>query len=646
MKTIFNKTCSHSIRLYLCLVISCCSGFSLNGQIDQLKQRLSLPDTENRIDLFVDLVLQCYYFESPDSVAKYAEMSMMLAEKLDQPIALAKAHYCKGVAAFAAGQPKESLTETQLALEMAKSVQDTLLLLNIRNLRGNNYYDIGLLEMAMEEYLQAIHYAKQLQLTAKAAAAYGNMARILFNKQSYHEAKRYYTLAADLGLQTKDTLRTIGILMNKVSTHLKLNELDSAQILAEWGLQRSTELDFKNGVSMAKIRQAHLAIRSRHYERALQLVQDMLDTVVPNDYNTRYNAWYFRSIALDSLRQYPLAIEAAEEALRYAALTNRKTILVAANRQLYLTNKHAGLAEPALTYYEAYRTLEDTILDSDMARKLTTMKHLYEREQQNYQINELEDTVRFEKLRSRQWLLLLGSALAIVSLAGGWLFYVKQQKTIKERQERQLIEQKLLSLQMNPHFLFNTLTSLQRYLLEKEKVETAHLYLSKLSQLMRNLLAHSREKLIPLEDELQNLKAYLQLQKLRFKGKLNYQLEVDEQITSGDYQVPPMLIQPLVENAIEHAGITSKEEGQLLIHIQKTTNELRILVSDNGTGWAINSNSSSDNAHQGLALQIVKDRLALLSKLSQDQHEMKIDTAIGQGTTISLHLPFYEDTDY
>ena len=645
MKTILSKT-PHSIQLYLCLLISCWSSFPLYSQIDQLKQRLSLPDTENRIDLYVDLVLQCYYLESPDSVAKYAERSMVLAKQLDLPIALAKAHYCKGVAAFAAGQPKESLTETHLALEKANLVQDTGLLLNIRNLRGNNYYDIGLLEMAMEEYLQAIHYAQQMQLTAKAAAAYANMARILFNKQSYDEAKRYYTLAAEMGLQAKDTLRAIGILMNKVSTHLRLNEMDSAQVLADWGLQKSTELDFKNGVSMANIRQAHLAIRSRRYERALQVVQDMLDTVTPSDYDTRYNAWYFRSIALDSLGQYSLAIEAAEEALRYAALTNRKTLLVAANRQLYLANKHAGLAEPALAYYEAYRTLEDTILDSNTARKLTTMKHLYETEQQNYEIKQLEDTVRFEKLRSRQWLLLLGSALLIVSLVGGWLFYVKQQKTIKERQERQLIEQKLLSLQMNPHFLFNTLTSLQRYLLEKENVETAHLYLSKLSQLMRNILTHSREKLIPLEDELQNLKAYLQLQKLRFKHKLNYQLEVDEQITIGDYQVPPMLIQPLVENAIEHAGITSKEDGQLCIHMQKKPNGLRILISDNGTGWAIHPNPSSANAHQGVALQIVKDRLALLSKLSHDQHEMKIDTRVGQGTTISLHLPFYEDTDY
>lgn len=626
--------------------MSSVSGSPLYSQIDQLKQQVSLPHTEDQMDAFVDLVLQCYYLEPSDSVAKYAAMSMDLAEKIDQPSALAKAHYCLGIAAFAAGKPDQSLTTTQLALENAALAKDSLLLLNIHNLLGNNYYDIGLMDMAMEEYLSAITYAEELGLMHKAAAAYGNMARILFNKQSYTEAKQNYTLAADLGLQTKDTLRAIGILMNKASVHIRLNELDSAQSVIDWGMQKSSSMGFSNGVTMAKIRQSHLAVVSNQSEYALEITQSMIDSAAPTASSTLYNAWYFRSIALDSLGQYLLAVQAAQTALKYATLTHRAATEAAAHRQLYWVNKQAGQASEALRHYEFYRTLEDTLLDSGMARKLTAMKHLYQTDKQNHQIRQLEDAVNLEKLRSRQSVLLMSSLLVIGLLIGGFLFYRHQQKAIRERQEKQIIEEKLLSLQMNPHFLFNTLTSVQRQLLEDENAATAHLYLSRLSQLTRNILDHSREKLIPIEDELQNLKDYLQLQQLRFKKRLNYQLTVDDDITDEEAWVPPMLVQPLIENAIEHAGITTQAGGLLQIGFKREAAQLQITIKDNGKGWVNAPRVGAAGGHKSMGLQIVKDRLSLLSKLSQQAHELKIDTRLGKGTTISLHLPFYENTDY
>lgn len=645
MKTLLSPILP-SIICYLCLLLSAGSGSPLYGQIDQLKQQISLPHTEDQMDVFVDLVLQCYYFESPDSVAKYATMSMDVAEKIDLPGALAKAHYCLGIAAFAAGKPDQSLTTTQLALENAALAKDSLMLLNIHNLLGNNYYDIGLMEMAMEEYLSAITYAEQLDLTHKAAAAYGNMARILFNKQSYTEAKQYYTLAADLGLQAKDTLRAIGILMNKASVHIRLNELDSAQYLIDWGREKSSSMGFNNGVMMAKIRQSHLSVVSNRSEHTLEITQSMMDSAAPTAYSTLYNAWYFRSIALDSLGQYALAVQAAQTALKYATLTHRAPTEAAAHRQLYWVNKQAGQTAEALRHYEFYRTLEDTLLDSGMARKLTAMKHLYQTDKQNHQIRALEDTVNLEKLRSRQSVLLMSSLLVIGLLISGFLFYRHQQKAIRETQEKQIIEEKLLSLQMNPHFLFNTLTSVQRQLLEDENADTAHLYLSRLSQLTRNILDHSREKRIPIEDELQNLKDYLQLQQLRFKNRLNYQLTINDDITDEEGWVPPMLVQPLVENAIEHAGITTQADGLLQIDFKREASQLQISIKDNGTGWVNAPRVVAAGGHKSVALQIVKDRLSLLSKLSQQTHELKIDTRVGKGTTISLHLPFYENTDY
>ncbi len=633
------------LLLLLCFVLFLCSLYlQAQGQLDSLKQQLDQVVGNERLDLLVKITKQCYYFEHPDSSLRYANLARALADSSENLRWRTKAQYSQGVALFAAKKPDASLAALQQAEAGALELQDTTLLLEILNLLGNNFYDLGLMELAMEKYLLAIKYAETQGEPAKATAAYANLGRISSTKESYKDAKKYYRFSSDLYLQQGDTLRSIAILMNQVSIYLRLNEPDSAKVLAEWGWRKSRELKYPTGVYMANVRRAQVAIALGNFEHALTITQFMLDSLAADNYQIRYNAWHFRGMALDSLGQFDAALSAANKANEYALLTENQPVLASTYLRLYEAHKNAGNVEQALAYYETYRTLGDSILDSGMARRLTTMQHLYEEQQQRSQIELLEDKVVLERLQKRQWIYAALSIIPLLILIAGIIVYRKQRKAERAQLDRQLAEQRLLSLQMNPHFLFNSLTSLQRYLLEQDDTRTAQTYLAKLATLMRNVLEQSREKLITLEEELESLELYLEVQKLRWKDKLNYRIELDTGLAEQDSWIPPLLVQPLVENAIEHSGITEKEDGELKISIREQGMELWIGVNDNGQGWHENGRAAQPKQSGGLAIGILKDRLQILTKLRQKSHEIEIQSSAIAGTQITLKLPNHEGT--
>ncbi|NRB46189.1 MAG: histidine kinase [Saprospiraceae bacterium] len=611
------------------------------GELSQLKQRLKEVQGQERLDALVDLVKQCYYFEHPDSSLKYADLALTMAEAAQNEAWQAKALYSRGFAFFAAKRPDSSLVALQAAEKVAR---DTQLLISIFNLLGNNFYDLGLMEMAMDRYLQAIEYARALGEPAKAASAYANVGRISSTNEEYKDAKEYYRYSSNLYLEQGDTLRSMAILMNQVSIYLRLHQPDSAILLADWGLRKSQELEYPAGVNMANIRRAQVAIALGNFEHALAITQGMLDSLSADNYQMRYNAWHFRGMALDSLGQFDAALLAAQKAEDFALLTESEPILASTYLRLYEAYKNIGNSEQALHYYEIYRTVGDSILDSRKGREVTAMQHLYEKKLQDKEIQTLQDTVKLEQAKIRQLILLAVSVLLLFALIATRIVARKQQKAQQEQQERQLAEQRLLSLQMNPHFLFNSLTSLQRYLLDNEDTKTAQSYLGRLASLMRDILEQSREKLIPLSEEIESLELYLSLQKLRWKDRLNYSIDLDPALSAMDTWIPPLLVQPLVENAIEHSGITEKEEGELAVSIVERGTELWIKVADNGSGWPEHRGVGSQRQRRGLALDILKDRLQILSKLRQEPHEIQIQSSTQAGTQITLKLPNDEGT--
>ncbi len=209
--------------------------------------------------------------------------------------------------------------------------------------------------------------------------------------------------------------------------------------------------------------------------------------------------------------------------------------------------------------------------------------------------------------------------------------------------------QQALRLQMNPHFIFNSLNSIQSFIL-KNNIDVAINYLAKFSQLMRSNLANAREAFISVEDEVKSLKYYLEIEKLRFEDKFDYTFEVDEVIDADFVGIPPMLIQPFIENAILHGIINKNEKGEIHIYLkQENEDTLLCIIEDNGIGReeANKIRVKSGFKRKSRALGITKERLQLLNKEGEGTYSLRIidlfnDRNEASGTRIELRVAFTE----
>lgn len=228
---------------------------------------------------------------------------------------------------------------------------------------------------------------------------------------------------------------------------------------------------------------------------------------------------------------------------------------------------------------------------------------------------------------------LLGAALVLLIGAIVFIAYTRRQrrKLIQEESQKEQVQMELKSIrsQFNPHFVFNALGSIQG-LITKNDMEGANKYLTRFSTLLRDSLKESSREMVSLATELKMLDTYLSLEKLRFG--FEYKMEMDAVIVPNDVELPVLLLQPIVENAVKHGISGLYENGLLVLSFNKRGRDLVIDVSDNGKGFDTSLQS------EGYGIKMTRERIALINKtLSNQSIEMQIASK-KTGTTISLNF--------
>ena len=236
------------------------------------------------------------------------------------------------------------------------------------------------------------------------------------------------------------------------------------------------------------------------------------------------------------------------------------------------------------------------------------------------------------------------------------LFFVYRYKIANLRQNRALkldfdkrlldIEMGALRAQMNPHFIFNCLNSINRYIVKNDPI-TASLYLTKFSKLMRLILDNSRNKMVSLENELTALKLYIEMEDMRFDNKFTYAFNISKDM-SLNLEIPPMLIQPFVENAIWHGLLHKHDKGILNIDIKRTGNDLVCTIEDNGIGrQKAEALKTKPATQKSYGIKITSDRLELINQTSKIKSTVTIIDLYDfmnqpRGTRVILNIPINE----
>lgn len=246
----------------------------------------------------------------------------------------------------------------------------------------------------------------------------------------------------------------------------------------------------------------------------------------------------------------------------------------------------------------------------------------------------------------KQWWFIL--LCVIMALAVIWFVLYLRTKRLQENFSNKLMEMELKALrgQMNPHFIFNSLNSIQYFILKKEPKE-AYTYLSKFSGLMRKILQNSRERFIPLSEEIETLELYLELENLRMDGTLNYKITVDDSLPMEKWAIPTMLIQPFVENAIIHGLMPKENDRNLTITMKEEKGHLVTCIEDNGIGIEASkeSNRSRVKKHRSAGVDVTEERLKVLSTEKGEARltiQEVVEGDLVVGTRVTLITPKME----
>lgn len=511
-------------------------------------------------------------------------------------------------------------------------------------LKGTEHSRHDELDSALLYFEKALETADSIDNYRIKSAAINAMAVTYAKLLQPERALNYYKEAFDLAVQAGDSSNMLMINGNIGLTYAKLEQGDSAKQYAQKGLGLARE---RNDI-IAERQALNVMVMSSFlqgdYEEAIAYADEIEDLIqASGDIGYLITPYLYRSKSNHALGELGKAKEDASLSLEYAENVGfMEGRLNAMEWQIALQREEGDFAG-ALKNFEQLAHLKDSMAEVATNRRIDRMAMNYEiRERENQiasleQLNEIND----RKLLHRN-LAILAILILFVTLVTLLVIWYKK-RLEREQMQSQKAKDQLLRSQMNPHFLFNALSSIQLFLINKGQGKEALEYLSKFAKLMRRILENSRESVVSLEDEVTTLRHYLDLQKIRFDHKFDYTIELTTENDPADIMIPPMFAQPFIENSLEH-GIAHRDDGVINLWFKESGGMLNFRVEDNGIGITRSAKMKQEKEHQSLATLITRDRISLLNKqlkkrISFDVRDKRDDQEKVTGTEVVFELP-------
>ncbi len=472
----------------------------------------------------------------------------------------------------------------QQAIETARSIPDTLLMADALNNLGNIYKEMALFSQAIESYFEALRYWEEARDSAGLSIAYGSIGLMFYYQKEYDLSLEYYRKKLEITRVLGDPWEESKTLNNMALIFNERQQYDSSLLVLKKSLALNEKMNYASGMADSYYNLANtMLLRSEidsaylYINRAVKMGREKYTPSLP-DY------LLVRSQVHRAAKKYGPALDDAKEAYRLSASQDRP--LVKAQAAILLSDLYrlAGRKDLAYDYLVEYKALQDSISNDEISRRINRLEieYEYQRKEEAAEFERMQERTAHETRIRQQKVYLQSLIIFIILLAVIFLLYFRHSRTMA-RFERIDLEQRLFRSQMNPHFIFNSLCAVQEMILE-DRPKEANVFLAKIARLMRNILENTMEEYVPLEKEIETLKLYLEVQKIRFNTGFDYSLQVESPIDPDEFLVPPMLAQPCVENAIEHGLRPLQKTGKLNISYQLKNGCIALVVEDNGVG--------------------------------------------------------------
>jgi len=434
------------------------------------------------------------------------------------------------------------------------------------------------------------------------------------NIRNTAEASNAYQQMAEIRLIQRDTVGAI-------------NELNNALSNVEDNIDEAIQIQ-------EKIVNTYVA--DEQFDKAIEANQNLVkDAKKTNNPVTQANQMVNLSNTYFVANEDDKGLETLQEAYDLAIKNGQtllaKEIMTEIARQ-YIKTKKTG---KALDVYIDYVSRLDTLVKSDST--LIDEKFFRMHEERIARL-ENERTLKDELIRQSNLINVILVGLILVILIS---LIVVAHSLISIHRKNKRIALQSLRREMNPHFIFNSLNSVNRFIAQNNELE-ANKYLSSYSRLMRNIMENSNKDFIPLSTEIDQVKEYLKLEHIRFHDKFTYEIKIDESLDPDSVLIPNMLIQPQLENSVWHGLRYKDENGLLTLSVDKTANHIRVIIDDNGIGLEESRKLKTEHQrqHKSRGLANTKERISLLNKLYHTNISMEIsDKTDEPGVQVTLLFP-------
>ena len=503
----------------------------------------------------------------------------------------------------------------------------------------------------MQYYQKAVKMNESVGNKQLLSENFGNMSLIFEEEKDYKSALDYANKSLNLKKDIDDKPGTAAVLGNVGSMYMDRNMLVDAEkyllqaeAIADSLRQKPLQLDqYINLCSLyAKKEMFHEAFV---YQQKMISLKDSLSNQAKIEEITRKEMSYEFDKKQDSTKAAYEKQIAIEEANKKVAIAEAEKKRIKAEGEKLL-----GIAQAETKRIAAEADRENAISESNKRIAIAEAEKKQNKAEADKKLALTNAALEKQMLIRNS--IAAGAGILVVSSVISFLFYKRKRDADQKQKETFLNlqasenEMKALRSQMNPHFIFNALQSIQTFLLSNRPEQT-NTYLLKFSNLMRLILENSRNAEVPLQKDLEALELYMQLECLRLQYPFTYRLDIDEEIDTESATMPPLILQPFIENAIWHGLQYKPESGHIDIKISKQDEYMIFKIKDNGVGrlFAKQMNTHHSENNKSLGLKITAERLAVINEVKRTNALFEItdlfnDTNKPSGTLITLKLPY------
>ncbi len=578
--------------------------FQGNGQnktIDSLKKLVNEAKSDTaRTKALSNLSYELMCFGSYDEAMEYAVKEKDISEKTNNKNDVSDAYGLFGNIWFEKGNYSESLKNYFKSLEIGEAIGDKIKIADATENIGLVYYVQNKLNEALQKHLIALKIYSELEKKEGVANTYINIGNIYAIQKNYPEALKNFFAALETKKESSDKHAYLMLLSNIGTLYGEQKNNSKAMKYNLLALKKAEELNDK--------------------------------TIIADVYNGMGNMFFLEQKNDSAIKYFTKGLEIATE------IGNIKYIKDNYNG-LALTYAQQNKYKEALSSYKNFIVYRDSLFNEENTKKSVRVEMQYDfnkKETATKAKQEIKDALAKEEIQKQRILKISVTAGSVLLIAIMLLFF--NRRKAKHNLQVNKLENKTLRSQLNPHFIFNALASIQKYM--NEHPQQAQNYLAKFGKLMREVLENSEKEYISLEHEFAMLKKYMDLETLRVTNGFDYEFIIDKNTDEETIQVPPLIFQPIVENAIWHGVANSTIKGKITIRAVMENTLLKVEVENNNNQTVPISSGKKEELKKikSFGLQIVKERLTLLSKEKNRKGKLML-FPIENGMKVIVEIP-------